>query len=112
MFSPFIPHVTESIYQSFYKYQKSINLESWPQASKECSPNQNINVENLFEIISLVRGQKTKDGKNLATPIDTLTIFGVSDLNDFTQNLKDVTRTQNIIFNQSDEISIKIDYSS
>lgn len=113
MFSPFIPHITESIYQSFYKDQKSINLESWPdKPSKEFTELKKFDIQNIFNIISLVRGQKTKDGKNLATPIDTLTISSPLNLNDFVENLKDVSRAQNIIFNQSDEISIKIDYSN
>jgi valyl-tRNA synthetase len=110
MFTPFIPHITENIYQSFYKNKKSINLELWPELDSEFK-NENL-VDNLFNIISLVRGQKTKDGKNLATSIDTLTIYSPLDLNDFIQNIKDVTRSENIILNHSDETSIEINYTN
>jgi len=110
MFSPFIPHITESIYQSFYKDQKSINQESWPKLNSELQ-NEEL-VKNLFNIISLIRGQKTKDIKTLGTPVKELIINHNINLELFKEELLAVARAEKIIFNTNDETSIKMDYSN
>ena len=110
MFSPFIPHITESIYQSFYKDEKSVHLSSWPKLEKSLE-NEEV-VRNLFEIISLIRGQKSKDGKNLATQIENLTIISKQNLKLFNDHLLAVSRANNLNLSTSDENSIKIDYTN
>ncbi len=104
MFTPFIPHITESIYQLFYQDQKSINLESWPKSDSVLENEQIVN--QLFEIISLVRGKKTTSGITLSSPINKLIIkhpiLTKNELEKFEYDLKAVTRAQEISLEKSD----------
>ncbi len=104
MFTPFIPHITESIYQSFFQDQKSINFESWPKKDSVLENEQTIT--QLFEIISLVRGKKTTSGITLSSPINKLIIkhpiLTKNELEKFEYDLKAVTRAQEISLEKSD----------
>lgn len=104
MFTPFIPHITESIYQSFFQDQKSINFESWPKKDSVLENEQTIT--QLFEIISLVRGKKTTSGLTLSSPINKLIIkhpiLTKNELEKFEYDLKAVTRAQEISLEKSD----------
>ena len=104
MFTPFIPHITESIYQSFFQDQKSINFESWPKKDSVLENEQTIT--QLFEIISLVRGKKTTSGFTLSSPINKLIIkhpiLTKNELEKFEYDLKAVTRAQEISLEKSD----------
>ena len=105
MFSPFIPHITESIYQSFYKKPKSVHLLSWPKL-KFPLKNEKL-IRNFFEIISLVRGKKTSLGLNQASPINKLIIksnkIDQNDFKLFEYNLKAVTKAKSLEYQKSDK---------
>lgn len=108
MFSPFTPHITESIYQSFYKDQKSIHLSSWPKLEKPLE-NEEL-VRNLFEIISLVRGKKTSLNLNQASPINKLIIksnkITEDDFKIFEYNLKAVSKSESLEYQKSGDNSV------
>ena len=120
IFSPFIPHITEEIYQSYFASQsglpRSVHLTSWPKITKEfkiTSDHQKI-IDEILKIISLVRAEKSKNGINLAQPIDILTInhpwLTSPSLQDFLFDLQGVTRASQIKIQKSPDLSISLKY--
>ena len=72
-FSVFFPYLTEEIYQELYHSEKSIHL------SKIVPLDYNFEIEkrigdNLADIISYVRGEKSNNNLSLKTVVETLTI--------------------------------------
>jgi valyl-tRNA synthetase len=115
MFAPFIPFITENLYQNYYQqYElpKSIHLTSWPQKSQKFIDKKTVN--HIIEIISLVRGQKTNDNKPLNQVIKTLTIYHPSltldQLKPYFFDLLAITKSEKIIVESSKNVEIKIYY--
>ncbi|MCK5476701.1 MAG: class I tRNA ligase family protein, partial [Candidatus Aenigmarchaeota archaeon] len=78
MFAPFIPFITEEIYQLSFKQikkEKSIHLCSWPK-SKPTGDKQCLRTGDLFcEIIAQIRQYKNKNNLSLKTQIKQIKIF-------------------------------------
>ncbi|MCK5177361.1 MAG: class I tRNA ligase family protein, partial [Candidatus Aenigmarchaeota archaeon] len=78
MFAPFIPFITEEIYQLYFKQikkEKSIHLCSWPK-SKPTDDEQCIRTGDLFcEIIAQIRQYKNKNNLSLKTQVKQIKIF-------------------------------------
>lgn len=120
IFSPFVPHITEEIYQSYFALQKnmpsSVHQTNWPKISQNSrlSPDHQKTIEELLKIISLVRAEKSKNGINLAQPISNLTInhpwLTSTHLSDFIFDLQAVTRASEIEINQSARLSVVLKY--
>jgi valyl-tRNA synthetase len=118
MASPFIPHITEEIYQSFYPKKlsdapKSIHLSSWPKINLlQDFSSTDLNVKIILEIISLVRTQKAKLGLNIGAEINTLSIFHptltANTLAVFEFDLLAVSRAKKLTLTKSDEIKVEI----
>jgi len=118
MVSPFIPHITEEIYQSFYPNKlpdapKSIHLSSWPKTSQNSDfKTLDIQVKAILEIIALLRVAKSKLGLNIGAEINTLSIFhptlSAATLAPFEFDLLAVSRAQKLILTKSDEIKVEI----
>lgn len=115
MFSPFIPFITENLYQSFYKKhqeEKSIHLTSWPKLTEIFSDSEK--VSKILEIISLVRGQKSKDNKSLGCEIKTLTIFHPEIDENFLKpyffDFSATTKSSKIIIKKSKDVKIELSY--
>mgnify|MGYP001565892222 FL=1 len=118
MASPFVPHITEEIYQSFYPGKlpdapKSIHLSSWPKISEKSDfATLNAQVKNILEIISLLRAEKSKLGLNIGAEINTLSLFHptftVVTLAPFEFDLLAVSRAKKLTLTKSDEIKVEI----
>ena len=82
LFSPFIPHITEEIYNDLYhkfEKEKSIHVSSWPEPvliedDKEKSG------ETVKEFISQVRSWKSNQGIPLNSPLNTIATYASKDL--------------------------------
>jgi valyl-tRNA synthetase len=76
-YAPYLPHITENIYQEIYKNSVEENSIHTTQLSKNF---QDINIDNnttmkkLLEIISIVRKLKTEHQLSLKVELDSLTI--------------------------------------
>jgi valyl-tRNA synthetase len=81
LFSPFFPHITEELYQDYFKQfenDKSIHISSWP---KEILIDQD--AENTGELvknyIAQVRSIKSKHGIALNAPLKSYATYSTSD---------------------------------
>ena len=74
MLHPFIPFVTEEIYQAIHGKEKSIVIESWPTIEENIDNEKALAIDNIIEIIKTTREIRTenniKPGKELNVMID------------------------------------------
>jgi valyl-tRNA synthetase len=100
MYAPILPHITEELYSHYYSHEekcKSISVSPWPMYD-EVMVDAEINKigESFIEVISLVRSEKTKQGKSLKEPVKNL--YCEEFLKIAEDDLKAVTSAENITF--------------
>ncbi len=109
LISPIMPHITEEIYQNYFiKYEKnkSIHTSKFPKSNKKLIDKKIESIGDLaINVISQVRQFKTKNQKSLKTEI-TLTLDKKykSKLKDVLQDIKEVTNSRQIIFEDKFEV--------
>lgn len=101
LFAPFLPHITEEIYQILYSdlaQGKSIhNRGNWPNLGNIHFDELKIKeAENLLTILELVRKMKAQDNLSIKAPIKLLEIEKIELLSDLIDDLKDVTSANEI----------------
>ena len=78
-FSIFFPYITEEIYQELYHQEKSIHLTQIEKNDFDFK-DEAVLGDNIVDIISIARGEKTNNNVSLKTPIKTLNISVYSKL--------------------------------
>lgn len=92
-FSIFFPFITEEIYQDLYKKEKSIHLTTIEPLEVSYEEERK-NGDLLLEIISVCRGEKTKNNVSLKTPIKNLELGLSKELNQALEEaIKDIKAT-------------------
>lgn len=107
LYAPYLPFVTETIYQALYK--KSIGVGSLHQTRFGVQtaqyPESAHTMRQFIEIIGTVRKLKTEKQLSLKADISTLTIYGAPALHEqlkkHEQLIKGSTRAQNIVYETS-----------
>jgi len=82
-YAPYLPHVTENIYQAIYKKTElthSLHVTQLPKALAEVDQVNNENMNSLLELISTVRKLKTEQQLSLKTELQTLKITAPTQL--------------------------------
>jgi len=74
-YAPFLPFITEEIYQSFFRNfekKKSIHLCQWPELEEGCKINKKLKeeFEKILKIVEEIRKYKSKGKISLATEIE------------------------------------------
>jgi valyl-tRNA synthetase len=73
LFAPFLPHVTEELYQTMYG-DTSVHVEDWPEpAGYEADRTAG---ETALEVIGALRGYKTDHGLALNEPLERVAVYG------------------------------------
>ena len=68
---PFIPFITEEIYQALPHAEKSITISEWPKVNKDFDDEMAIeSISDLIEIITAIRNERAKANKAPSKPID------------------------------------------
>ena len=70
-FSIYFPFITEEIYQELYHNKKSIHLTEIKELNNSFDKEMKLR-DQIIEIISIARGEKTNNNVSLKTPIKTL----------------------------------------
>jgi len=99
LFAPFMPYVTEELYQSLYlasEKTKSIHLSSWPVAFEGIKTSSLKIGDDFARIVSVVRKEKASKGKSLKEPLTLLVCD--TDLSLVELDLKAVTQAQKITY--------------
>ena len=117
LMAPYLPHVTEEIYQDYFApYEKdnawnslwSIHLTAYPE------PESNIQsptwINNLLDVVSDVRKYKTEQQISLGADIASVTIHGPSDhlesLKQFEDDLKWTTKAEQLLYQEDAETKV------
>ncbi|MEM3216044.1 MAG: class I tRNA ligase family protein, partial [Candidatus Micrarchaeaceae archaeon] len=94
LFAPFMPFVTEKVYQSLYKQagEKSIHVSEWPNGSK-ISVVDSLAEEGkkAYDTILFIRQWKHNNKLALNAPIASVSLIGISE-----SAFKDITDAMNI----------------
>lgn len=99
LFAPFIPHITEEIYQSLYAPGKSIHIRgSWPSLQNIVSFSDNKEADIVVNVLDLVRKAKAEKNLSIKAPINTIEIKGNEINADLIKDLKNVTSANEIKF--------------
>lgn len=104
-YAPYMPHITENIYQAIYfaSVQKSsLHITQLPKTVGVVDVENNVAMEKLLEIITTVRKLKTEHQLSLKTELQTLTVD--ESLHNIVYNqenlIKGVTTAQAIVYGQ------------
>ncbi len=102
MMAPLMPHITEEVYQTYFREGKSVHLAEWPVAEKRDMEAEKVG-DIAVDVISAVRKYKSQKGLSLKTEINELILQ--SEEKGFTKmiesveaDLKTVTRAKKITF--------------
>ena len=104
---PFIPFITEEIYQALPHTEKSITISSWPKANKEFDDDNAIEaISDLIEIITAIRNERAKANKAPSKPIDIKIFAKDNDVKNIIKNttnyLIKFTNPKNLEFLEED----------
>ncbi|WP_103897581.1 valine--tRNA ligase [Rickettsia fournieri] len=103
LFAPFMPHITEELYQILYS-ENSIHVKgSWVNYS---DLNYEINAkgaEGLLEILDIVRKFKAEKHLSIKAPIKLLEVSGIVLSAELAEDLKNVTSAEEIQFEMKDD---------
>jgi valyl-tRNA synthetase len=100
LFAPIVPHITEELYQNFFKKfekDKSIHISSWPKSQEKQDKKIKEAGDRFLEILSLVRQEKAQSKKSMKSEI-LLTISKKDKelLSDMLSDLQAVTQAKEI----------------
>jgi len=123
LFAPYIPHITEEIYQLYFKEkekEKSIHLCLWPRIEKINNNSEELG-DLLVDLTSVIRKEKSEKGLSLKKEIKELSIdcddSFKKKIDSFSKDLKEVNSINEIEFVKikegikiNEDIKIKIEF--
>ena len=109
LFAPYVPHITEEIYQSMFKGKESdesIHVAAFPEKLPEADCADSDKAGNiLIDLVTLMRTYKSKNNFSVKLAVDTLTIKCSEDVQNAVKlveaDLKAITKTANVAFADS-----------
>ncbi|ALN40985.1 valine--tRNA ligase [Rickettsia rhipicephali] len=107
LFAPFMPHITEELYQILYS-KNSIHVKgSWVNYSDLNYEIDAKGAEGLLEILDIVRKFKAEKNLSIKAPIKLLEVKGIVLSAELAEDLKNVTSAEEIQFEMKDD-NIKV----
>lgn len=107
-FAPYMPHITEIMYQQVFNKTDSIHLTQFKDVQTEHTYPESVKtVELLIKIVAAIRRLKTEQQLSLKVPLTTLTIYSVDQailkaLVPHEQLLKGITKAELILYASGD----------
>lgn len=98
LFAPFVPHITEEIYQVLYSEKSIHSRHSWPVLDISFDGFELEESKNLLDILELVRKIKAQDNLSIKAPVICLEIEGGNLSDSLISDIKNVTSTEEIKF--------------
>nr|WP_253308048.1 valine--tRNA ligase [Rickettsia endosymbiont of Ceutorhynchus assimilis] len=95
LFAPFLPHITEEIYQLLYSTGSSIHEKgNWSKYDNLNYIIDSKQAEGLLEILDIIRKFKAEKNLSIKAPIKLLEVKGINLSPDLTEDLKSVTSAE------------------
>ena len=109
LFAPFMPHITEELYQILYS-ENSIHVKgSWVNYGDLNYEIDAKGAEGLLEILDIVRKFKTEKNLSIKAPIKLLEVSGIVLSAELAEDLKNVTSAEEIQFEmKGDKIKVNV----
>ncbi|WP_341754122.1 valine--tRNA ligase [Candidatus Tisiphia endosymbiont of Dioctria rufipes] len=98
LLAPFLPHITEEIWQILYSKKSIHSRGNWPQIKNLSFPVDQIQPDRLIEILDLVRKAKAEKNLSVKADIEILEIIGEKLSDELIIDLKNVTSVHKIEF--------------
>ncbi|WP_250311423.1 valine--tRNA ligase [Rickettsia endosymbiont of Oedothorax gibbosus] len=98
LLAPFLPHITEEIWQILYSTKSIHSRGNWSQIKNFSFPVDQIQPDRLIKVLDLVRKAKAEKNLSVKSDIKVLEIIGEKLPNDLTIDLKNVTSSHKIEF--------------
>ncbi|WP_341753335.1 MULTISPECIES: valine--tRNA ligase [unclassified Candidatus Tisiphia] len=98
LLAPFLPHITEEIWQILYSTKSIHSRGNWSQIKNFSFPVDQIQPDRLIKVLDLVRKAKAEKNLSVKADIKVLEIIGEKLPNDLTIDLKNVTSSHKIEF--------------
>ncbi|WCR56140.1 valine--tRNA ligase [Rickettsia asembonensis] len=109
LFAPFIPHITEELYQLLYSENSVHEKGNWVNYGDLNYKIDAKGAEGLLEILDIVRKFKTEKNLSIKAPIKLLEVSGIELSEELTEDLKNVTSAEEIQFeDQGDKIKVNV----
>jgi valyl-tRNA synthetase len=113
LYNIFVPHITEHIYNEYFKQFKNLDSLALAQINIEKSSNEKIEFgEKIKQILTEVRKLKASLGVSMKEPIQNILInANTSDVNKFEKTRLDLiacTSSENIKINKADNFDVKL----
>lgn len=109
LFAPFIPHITEELYQLLYSENSVHEKGNWVNYGDLNYKIDAKRAEGLLEILDIVRKFKTEKNLSIKAPIKLLEVSGIELSEELTEDLKNVTSAEEIQFeDQGDKIKVNV----
>ncbi|KJW03354.1 valine--tRNA ligase [Rickettsia endosymbiont of Ixodes pacificus] len=103
LFAPFMPHITEELYQILYS-ENSIHVKgSWVNYGDLNYEIDAKGAEGLLEILDIVRKFKAEKNLSIKAPIKLLEVSGIVLSAELAEDLKNVTSAEEIQFEMKDD---------
>ncbi|MFK7973899.1 MAG: valine--tRNA ligase [Rickettsiaceae bacterium] len=96
LFAPFLPHITEEIYQSLYADGSIHRRGTWPQLQLVFTNFNPSGAKQFIHILELVRKVKAKDNLSIKAPIKLIEVCESHLSDNLLADLKNVTASENI----------------
>ncbi|WP_341757815.1 valine--tRNA ligase [Candidatus Tisiphia endosymbiont of Ditula angustiorana] len=98
LLAPFLPHITEEIWQILYSTKSIHTRGNWPQIKNLSFPVDQIQPDRLIEILDLVRKAKAEKNLSVKADIEILEIIGEKLSDELIIDLKNVMSARTIEF--------------
>ena len=107
LYSPFLPHVTEELYQELYKPKDSIHLSEWPECDKTLADQDAAGAGDMaVAIVSSVRKWKHDNNLALNAPLKEIIIDCSAKekrtLEDFIDDIKGTVKAEKAVFGRGE----------
>ncbi len=116
LIAPILPHITEAIFQDFYKpseEQQSIHQALYTSGNPlSSSPLIQSGGKLFFEIIDLMRKEKSKKGLRLGESIECIEVCAtdsdISHLQVFSDDIRSVSKAAKVVFLKAEKLGVSI----
>ncbi|QQV75534.1 Valine--tRNA ligase [Rickettsia tillamookensis] len=109
LFAPFMPHITEELYQILYSENSVHEKGNWVNYGDLNYKIDAKGAEGLLEILDIVRKFKAEKNLSIKAPIKLLEVSGIELSAELIEDLKNVTSAEEIQFeDQGDKIKVNV----
>jgi len=110
LMAPFVPFITEHIYQEMKGRKQSVHLEDWPEANKKLiNKDLEQKMEKVRKIVSLVLQKRVEEKIRVRQPLNKLSIPKYKLENELLDLIKDEVNVKEIVLDSKLKEGVKLD---